>query len=226
VGTKGFDMSVALNAQTPGEMTAPTIDAPPSNDAWRAFTHLSDQCRLGVQPLTGEVAVRPPVLLLPDGFIEIAKMSEQEHRNMGAEFTATLDEELRPAFYAVLADENYWSKWKGVIAKHKQFGVHGKWMSWRQAAISKLLVERLEQAQVKPDVIPGVVTAVLASKAPPTAPTKATNREQTAALSPGRATRELRDAAHAIIDQMTHEELERLWLPLGSIVKSQGPVRR
>lgn len=197
-----------------GQWERPSWSTP---QLWSSFTNPNRSVRLAVA-VDGKslLITTSPDAPLPDGVVELKRLSTDSYRSMAANFLAGLpDESTRAELSPLLGGNPFWNAWIDGVSKHEQ---KAAWESFRVSAIDKEFLQQLAAAGIEEARSREMLTALHSSKnsqRPKGRSANATHRAP-ANLPHGRA--ELLRLVRETIERLSDEELRSLRLPVGVIL--------
>jgi hypothetical protein len=189
-----------------------------SRTPWAAFATPTIPDVVAVSK-NGELRVVPAASEIPSGFSEVSKVSVEEHRALAEEFLNSVDDldHVASLKKALERGNDYWPEWQKAVGNS---GLLSEWLAHRGERIEGMFVSRLNGAHLdldedaKRQALHVFLSVKLASSR--------VGNVMRPFRQPTGGNAALRPLAHRVIDQLSDEELRRIWLPLGLILDVSG----
>jgi len=177
--------------------------------AWKAFTHPVAKGRLAVNLGSGDVSLVPEDSPLPEGCVEVAKVTRAEHRGIAAEYIPQLEISDQLKFRTILALDDFWHKWSREM-KLCKYGKYAKtWAEFRFSRLCGLFQERVKSLGASDGVVGTSLENLKRLK-------KKESGISTPSDKPATASSMRRVVLHSI-GSLSDEDLRQVWLPVGAI---------
>jgi len=188
---------------------------------WRIFTVPESHGRLYIHPESGIVQVVQDDDAAPEAlFIEVPKLTKEEHRQIATDFLLQIDLDDRGRFQETLQAEDFWQKWFTTTRIWAGGKYLRPWLAYRFDRICDFFRQRLDALGISDSVAAICLERLKQSKAADRPNPVAKKRPPP--ISPT-SDESLRNIARVALNAMSEEELRRLWLPLGVVADA---VRR
>jgi hypothetical protein len=197
--------------------TSEQISAP----FWQAFANPERNFIPVINLASGSFASVPNGQTPPAGFVEVKKLTEDEHRTFAKEFLLFVDHQDRAILGPIVSKNNFWPEWSERITVQAFGRYRSKWLTYRFHRILNSLEARLSELGISEQMRLGILEKVKESKDPrrnaerAEAANRAVSSVAMSQISGNLS--ELRQLAHKAIDSMGEDELRRLWVPLGAV---------
>lgn len=194
---------------------------------WRSFVSIDPRAKLVLQLPTVSVKLLDNGIETPADCVEIQPVTLDEHADLCRAFAAELrsDGKLVPGLEEVLAgfDQTAYPRWLRVLRSVSP--LDRQWGAFRQRGLLSLFADRLRQAGVQDDRVPGLQAeleldhdaARLRTRLPPS-DTIAPSIARTGDDREKRA----RDLLRLVADKLPLDQLQTIQLPLGAILDLLG----
>lgn len=222
VGPFGQDnIYAAANASdVPTTLEAARSSPVAEESAWRRFTVPDSSGRLWVNRTSALIRLDEPPRGEAEGdWIEIAKSSHDEHRQIALDFLPQIDEHDRATFQQIVELPDFWRAWFSAT-RDVSNGRYGKsWAAFRFSKLCQLFTERLTSAGITQEVAVRALDHLRETKVDRrrAAPTGAPNDAAGGAYPSAGDNNVLRELARIAVESLSEDDLRRVWLPLGVI---------
>jgi hypothetical protein len=165
--------------------------------------------RLVVDLKSAEISLVREEGPLPDGCVEIPKVTAAEHRQIAREFIPQLEVSDQPKFQAILALEDFWHRWSREM-KLWRYGKHAKtWLDFRFNRLCNLFQERVRSLGASESVVAASLENLKRLK----------HKEGEISLPSDKTpiSSSMRRVVLHSIGSMSEEDLRHVWLPVGAI---------
>jgi len=188
---------------------------------WKAFVTPGIQSNVWIQHNSGSLSLNGG--LLQGLWIEIEKVTSQEHRRIVSDFLDNYpptDQQENQELKSLIEQPEYWPAWSSRIRKGVDGSSNQDWTRFRKYRLESLFADRLtslaidNQAQEKAK-LELITSRRIAFVDPPTPP-----RQEEALAAPADGTIQIdqvRTAIHRAVERMSIDQLLSLKLPLGSL---------
>lgn len=214
VGRQGHDVVYARRACVPDPNLRPPVEQ--SNEtAWRSFSNPHATSLLGIEPATGELRVVEAESELPQGYLRITRLTDEEHKQFAREFRDGVEDTgLREALSQAIDAEPFWPAWVRLLSQHREDGIFQKWMAKRTACIISSFRGRLETLGVSTSGIDSAISQIRPARKKWRRPDAdgLTRRRQEAPPE------ELRRLLELVVQHLSVDDLRRIRVPLGAVL--------
>lgn len=194
--------------------------------AWKAFTNPAVPEKLLFNPNDSDIDVVSgdhPVVL---PFLQIAKVTDAEHRQIAKEFLEGIEDIDKTRFEAISNLQSFWGPWYQEIQNFKSGTYSTRWVRFRFQKLCDIFVDRLKNYGATSEGITACVAKLKYLKSESQKVNRSMARSNAASaksksdfdLSPDNTRINLRQVALVVVKGMGEEDLKRLWLPFGAVI--------
>ena len=220
VGKTGPD-DIYTTVQPAATETNAMAQEPITAPFWQAFANPERNYIPAVNLANGSFTSVPNGQALPAGFVEVKKLTEDEHRTFAKEFLLFVDHQDRAILGPIVSKSNFWPEWSERITSQAFGRYRSKWLTYRFHRILNSLEARLSEMGVIEEMRLVILEKVKETKDPRRNAERAEAANRLVSSVAGNQIcgnlSELRQLAHKAIDSMGEDELRRLWIPLGAV---------
>jgi hypothetical protein len=179
---------------------------------WKAFSNPNIKKGLLLDSSNGHLIIANNNDLIPETFIRIEKVTQDEYRQMAKDFLEGLDDSKKSEFQQAFSFDDFWPYWSTLLRKYRSDGILKDWLKWRDDNVQNLFEKRLLATKMPSNVIDNAIHELkhsLEKQIKPKRPHDSIHKQ------PESINESLRSVIHEVIDRMSEEELRRIWLPVG-----------
>jgi hypothetical protein len=232
-GKSGMDY-VYSHARYLNESFTPVHDRDVHVSPWKVFTYPFSEYRLFFNPQDNSLVIIEPSTDIGEGLVEISKVTEDEYRQIAADFLKHESPIEAESLRQVIVQPNFWMPFTNAIKESLGYEGFGKLISWRLERLKEIFRERLSSKGIDQDKITEVFRYLnKVRKGRPNHLKPATTAINQARLErPGYSSPRLRNKhilsesvpiqlrkiIHACVENMSEEQLRQIWLPVGMVM--------